>query len=100
MVVEQHAQVQNMFGLRPIAKHDGDRAEYLHLATNLITLLHAHMWIPAIVLHLPKKLVIHQHACTARLVMLKPHKAAVAIFLLQIRPVFGENVRMDVDFQR
>ena len=81
----------------PVAEHDWNSRQHLRINLGLIAVFKTRQGIPAICLHLPKHATIHDHPSTPGLMMHQLHKSTVPVSIGQIRPRFGQDVRMDIN---
>ena len=88
-----------MFRFGPIGKHDGYGRQNLDGNTRGIALVNPLINIPAIALNVAKDLSVFEHSRTTRLCVLNTYKTGVTVFILKIRPILGNDMRVYIDFE-
>jgi hypothetical protein len=100
VVVEQPGEVERVPRLGPVAEHDRDGREHLHVHAVPLAVGEPGVRVPAVGLDLAERLAVDHHAGAAGAVVLQLHEAAVAVAVPQVGPVFGQDVRVQVDLHR
>ena len=85
--------------LGPIRKHNGDRANYLHLCVKLVVFINPHICVPTVVFDLSEKLVAAHHLGIALSMVLQINEIAIAKLITPVGHFFGEDVSMGVNLQ-
>jgi len=99
VVIQQPGEVRRIGRFGPVIEHDGHGRQNLHADVGLLTVGNADIRIPAVRLDFPEQFAVLHHTGTARTMVLELNEAAVAVALLQVRPIFRKDMRVNVYFE-
>src|SRR4029077_17752387 len=99
VVVQSPGKIERISRFCPVAEHHRNCGKDLHRDILTINLFHSARWFPYVVADFAKQPVADHHSRAARLIMIEPHKTAVAVFRVEVRPVARQNVGVQINLQ-
>ena len=98
VIVEEARPIEGVLGLCPVVEENGDGAKHHDIDAPLIHIAEDGFGRPAIFLDLAKEeTIIAHHARSTGLMVIEVDKTAVSVAFFEIRPSFGEDMRVDID---
>src|SRR5438132_3607593 len=97
VIVQAPGKIEGIGRLCPIAEHYRHSREHLHGNFCTIAVVDAAFRVPDAVCDFAKDAIADHHPGAARFVMIEPHKPAVAVLRIEIGPLAGQNVSVNVD---
>ncbi len=77
-----------------VIEHDGNRAQYLHIAFELVTFMDSNGWVPTVGKNFSKEDIILHHPRTARFVVFEIDKSTIAKLLTPPRQMLWNDMGM------
>ena len=99
VIVQPARKIERVCGLCPITEHHRHGREHLHRNFLAIAVFDAVLRIPNIIGDLAKNAFADHHPRATRLVMIEPNEPAVAVFLVEVRPLARKDVGVQIDLQ-
>ena len=100
VVVEDPGQLQCVLTLRPVGEHHRHGGQHLDVDTGAVAVVEPRLQRPAILRDLAEPAFADHHPRLARAMVFQPDPAGIAESAVQIGPLLGQDVRVQVDRQR
>src|SRR5438477_8783582 len=98
VIVKPPRQVQTIGGFGPVTKHNWNSREHLDRNSGFVAFFNPAFGVPGIVRDLAEDALPNHHSGATRFVMFEAGEPGVSVLSVQVWPIAGKNVGMQVDF--